>query len=189
MLKRAALPVCIVFGLVGAGCSSSGSAERATFTYTTGDKAPVDKLTYSVVDTAILPHLGDETTPRIPHYRFYVVDISISNSSSTDSPIPGMTLVDDAGKNYDELPDGSGVPHWLGVVRKVAANQTEQGAVVFDAPAGHYKLKLTDDTDASDVYVDIPLTFAHEQMQNDTQSTSEAVTSAGSPVAVPTKKK
>jgi hypothetical protein len=100
-----------------------------------------------------------------------------------------LTLVDDAGKNYGELPDGSGVPHWLGIVRMVVSNQTETGAVVFDAPAGHYKLRLTDDSDASDVYVDIPLTFAHEQMQNDAQATSEAVTAAGPRVAVPTKKK
>jgi hypothetical protein len=170
-----------------AGCSST--PERKTVTYSTGDKASVDKLTYSVVDTQIFPHLGDPASPRNPQNRFYVVDLSVSNSGSSDAPIPGMELIDDGGKVYDELADGSGVQRWLGVVRRVQANQTEQGAIVFDAPAGHYKLKLTDDTDASDVFVDIPLSFAHEQMQNDTQSTSEAITAIGGASTPPADKK
>jgi hypothetical protein len=162
-----------------AGCSSSPSASRKSVTFAAGDKATVDKLTYSVVDTQIFPRLGDESSPRVPQHRFYVFQLSVSNSGNSDLAIPAMTLLDDSGKNYEELPDGSGVPHWLGVIRKVQANQTEQGAVVFDAPAGHYKLKLTDETDANDVFVDIPLSFAHEQMQNDTQSTSEQATETG----------
>jgi hypothetical protein len=75
-----------------------------------------------------------------------------------------MSLVDDSGKTYEELTDGNGVARWLGVIRHVGANQTETGTILFDAPASHYKMKLTDDTDANDVYIDIPLSFAHEQM-------------------------
>ncbi|MDP9170369.1 MAG: hypothetical protein M3N54_07110, partial [Acidobacteriota bacterium] len=59
--------------------------------------------------------------------------------------------------------------HWLGVLRKVGTGQTERGAVVFDAPTGHYKLKLTDETSENEVFVDIPLSFVHEQM-NDVNS-------------------
>jgi hypothetical protein len=62
------------------------------------------------------------------------------------------------------LADGTGVQHWLGVVRKVGAGQTEQGYVLFDAPTAHYKLKLSDETSDSDVYADIPLSFVHERM-------------------------
>jgi hypothetical protein len=83
-----------------------------------------------------------------------------------------MTLLDDSGKTYNELTDGTGVTRWLGVVRKVDANQTETGSVVFDAPAGHYKLRLTDETDEADVFVDLPLNFAHEQMANDASDTA-----------------
>src|SRR5450755_2237306 len=187
MRLRSQLTVCGLLALVFAGCSSSNSPEKKAVTYSAGDKASVDKMTYSIVDTQIFPRLGDEANPRLPQHRFYVVDISVSNAGSADLAIPAMTLIDDAGKNYEELPDGSGVPHWLGVTRRVQSNQTEQGAVVFDAPAGHYKLRLTDDTDANDVYVDIPLSFAHEQMQNEAQSTSEAVTKEGDAVAVPDK--
>jgi hypothetical protein len=186
MPVRAMLALC--FTLILAGCSAS-APERKSVTFTAGDKASVEKLTYSVVDTQIFPHLGEEASPRVPQNRFYVVQLSVSNAGSEASPIPGMTLVDDSGKTYDELLDGTGVPHWLGVTRKVLANQTEQGSVVFDAPASHYKLKLTDETDPNDVYVDIPLSFAHEQLQNEAQGTSEAVTAAGPAVAVPEKKK
>lgn len=188
MLNRALLLACLAFVVVGTGCSS-GDTYRKTVTFSVGDKAVVDMLTYSIVDTQILTHLGDEKNPRLPHYRFYVADVAISNSGNSDMAVPGLTLIDDAGKQYEELPDGAGIEHWLGLSRRVAANQTEQGAVVFDAPAGHYRLKLTDETDASDVYVDIPLSFAHEQMQNDTQSTSEAAASVGAPAEAPAKKK
>jgi hypothetical protein len=78
-----------------------------------------------------------------------------------------MTLVDDSGKSYPELADGNGVLHWLGVVRRISPAQTERGVVVFDAPAAHYKLKLTDEADPEDVYIDLPLSFVHEQMSNE----------------------
>lgn len=145
------------------GCSSSA---RQTKIYAAGEKATVDKLTYSVVDTEFQTHLGDESSPRNPQNRFVVVQLAVSNAGNTDTPIPGLVLVDDGGKTYPELADGTGVPQWLGVIRKVGPGQTERGTVVFDAPAGHYKLKLSDETDSSDVYADIPLNFVHEQMND-----------------------
>lgn len=188
MFLRAPSLACISVFLVLAGCSP-GAPERKSITFAAGDKASVDKLTYNIIDTQILPRLGDETNPRIPQNRFYVVQVSVSNGGNSDLAVPGMSLIDDSGKPYEELLDGAGLPHWLGVTRKVQANQTEQGTVLFDAPAGHYKLRLTDDTDENDVYVDIPLSFAHEQMQNETQSTSETVAPPTPAVAAPAGKK
>jgi len=181
------LPVCATLSLLLTACS--GSPERKIVTYSVGEKASVEKLTYNIVDTQILPRLGEDSAPRNPQNRFYIVDLSVSNSASDDLPIPGMALVDDSGKVYEELTDGSGVPKWLGVSRRVQANQTEQGSVVFDAPAGHYKLKLTDETDPGDVFVDIPLNFAHEQMQNETSGTSDSATQMDGSQAAPSKKK
>jgi hypothetical protein len=187
MTYRALLPVCVFVSLVFTACS--GTPERKIVTYSAGDKAAVDKLTYSIVDTQIFPRLGDDAAPRNPQNRFYVVDIAVSNSGNEDLPIPGMTLIDDSGKTYEELTDGSGVPHWLGVSRRVQANQTEQGSVVFDAPTGHYKLKLTDETDPGDVFVDIPLSFAHEQLQNETTSTPDPSAQLDGASAAPVTKK
>ncbi len=164
MLPKAhmrAAPVCIsALLLLVTGCTQA----RQSKIYPAGEKATVDKLTYNVVDSDFHTHLGDEANPRNPQYRFVTVQIAVSNAGSTDTPIPGLTLIDDSGKAYPELADGTGVPQWLGVLRKVGPTQTEHGTVLFDAPAGHYKLKLTDDSDEGDVYADIPLTFIHEQM-------------------------
>ncbi len=161
--RRVFLSVILALAAMFAVCC--GSPARRTFTYMNGDKASVDRLTYSVVDNQVFTRLGADPTVRIPQNRFYVVDLSVFNSGTSDAAIPAMTLIDDAGKAYEELPDGTGVARWLGVIRHVAANQTETGTVVFDAPASHYKLRLTDDTDAQDVFIDLPLTFVNEQMK------------------------
>jgi hypothetical protein len=161
---------------------------RRSATYLAGEKAAVDKLTYSVVDTQIFPRLGEEPNIRTPQNRFYVVQISVSNSGNEDVTIPAMTLIDDSGKTWEELTDGSGVGGWLGVVRHVAPNQTEAGTVVFDAPASHYKLKLTDETDPNDVYVDIPLSFSHEQLSHGAEDASEVVIPHAAPATTAPKK-
>jgi hypothetical protein len=161
-LRRVSL-VILALAVVLAGCA--GSPTRKTFTYMVGDKASVERLTFSVVNNQVFTRLGTDPNSRVPQNRFYVVDLSVFNSGSSDAAIPALTLVDDSGKTYEELTDGSGVARWLGVVRHVAANQTETGAVVFDAPASHYKLKLTDDTDPQDVFIDLPLSFVNEQMK------------------------
>ena len=147
------------------GCSSAAPT-RDVKTYGAGEKATVDHLTYSIIDTEIQPRLGDEASPRIPQNRYYLVQVSVSNGGNSDLTIPSLTLVDDSGKAYPESTDGTSVPHWLGVVRKVDSGQTEQGYVVFDAPTSHYRLKLSDETGDSDVYADIPLSFVHERMND-----------------------
>src|SRR5665213_1954978 len=180
--------LCSVLAL--AACS--GAPVRASKTFPTGEKATVGKLVYSVVDTQIFTRLGEEPNPRLPQNRFYVVQVSASNSGNEDASIPAMTLTDDAGKAYEELTDGTGVSRWLGVIRRVGANQTESGNIVFDAPASHYKLKLTDETDASDVYIDIPLSFAHEQMSMGTEDTAPELlpgAATGTTTASPAKPK
>lgn len=149
--------------LVATSCSSS---KKEAVTFPVGEKVTAGPLVYNVIDTQILTQLGDDpATARNPQNRFYLITISVSNSSTEDLAIPGLTLVDDAGKEYPEVADGANVPKWLGVVRRVGAAQTEQGNIVFDAPAEHYRLRLTDETDAQQLYADIPLNFVHEQMK------------------------
>jgi hypothetical protein len=153
-----------VFALTG--CNSAPT--RTVKMYQSGEKAEHNKLIYSIVDAQIFTRLGEDQDARIPQSRFYVVQLSVSNSGNARSSIGPMTLVDDSGKLYPELADGTHIPHWLGVIRNVDANQTETGFVVFDAPSAHYKLRLTDETDDEDVFVDMPLNFLHEQMNQST---------------------
>jgi hypothetical protein len=171
--------------LLAAGCSSVGKKESQIFP--AGEKVTVGPLVYSVIDSQVLTQLGENpTTARTPQNRFYVMTISVSNSSSEDTPVPGLTLVDDAGKEYPEAADGSNVPNWLGIVRKAGGAQTEQGNILFDAPAQHYRLRLTDETDAKELSIDVPLTYVHEQLK-EVPATSEP--GAVQPFIIPQKKK
>lgn len=187
MRNRLVCSLAVVSFVALGGCSSSGG--RQTKIYQAGEKATVDKLSYSVIDTQIFTRLGeDPNNPRIPQNRFYAVQLAVSSGNNNDVPIPAMTLVDDSGKTYSELADGTGVAHWLGVVRKVAPAQTERGVVLFDAPAAHYKLKLTEDLDSDDVMIDLPLSFAHEQMSAEGTPAGEG-SGAAAPAPEPATKK
>jgi hypothetical protein len=126
-----------------------------------------------VVDTQIQPQLGDEANPRVPHDRFILVQIAVTNSSNVDNPIPAIELVGDSGKTYSELTDGTGVTNWLGMVRHVGPGQTERGDVVFDAPAAHYKLRFSDESTENEVLADLPLSYSHEKMDDIAIPTSE----------------
>jgi hypothetical protein len=157
--------------LLLAGCSSGPKKEPAKI-YAAGEKAAVGSLIYSVVDTQFAPALGDDpNSQRTPQNRFVIVQISVSNSGTTEANIPLMTLIDDNGQQYPELADGTGVPRWMGVLRKVGSAQTEAGNVVFDAPSKHYRLRLTEELD-DEISIDIPLSYVHEQMR-DMKTTQE----------------
>lgn len=149
-----------------AGCSNSASTSTKTEevrTVPAGEKATVGHLSYNVVDSQVMTQLGDESSPRIPKDRFMIVQISVTNSSNVDNPIPAVELIGDSGKVYEELADGSGVSNWLGVVRHVGPGQTERGELLFDAPAAHYKLKFSDESTDNEILADLPLSYAHEK--------------------------
>ena len=125
-----------------AACGSSPTKEAKI--YAAGEKAGVGPLTYAVVDTQIFPQLGESRHGTHSGKSVYVVQLSVSNSSNADVPIPALTLVDDNGQTYNELSDGTDVPNWMGVIRKVGAGGTELGSIAFDAPSKHYRLRVTD---------------------------------------------
>lgn len=163
-MSRLSLLFVSLLALFAADCSRS---KKESITFPAGEKATVGPLIYSVIDTQVLTQLpgDDPASVRTPQNRFYVVQLSVSNSGSSDMNIPGLTLVADSGQQYPELADGTNVPNWLGVLRKVGGAQTEQGTVVFDAPAQHYRLQLTDETDETQLSIDVPLNYVHEEMQ------------------------
>jgi hypothetical protein len=149
--------------LVLAACS--GTVKKEGGLYGAGEKATVGPLVYNVVDSQITPSLGDDPANlRTPQNRFVIVEVSVSNSSNQDVSIPAMTLVDDSGQTFPELADGRGVNKWLGVIRKVAPAETEEGNVLFDAPARHYRLRLTGEGEP-EISIDLPLNFVHEQIK------------------------
>jgi len=146
--------------LIFAGCS--GPTTTPVNTYLLGEKVQLGKLSYTVFETQWMTHLGEGTTARVPQNRFFLIRFSAVNSGSSDLPVPNLSIQDDAGHVYDELSNGEDVPQWAGYLRTVKPADSVQGNAVFDAPPGHYKLKLMDDTITNFAMIDIPLTFGAE---------------------------
>jgi hypothetical protein len=151
-----------------AGCSdNSGAAKSAPeLVVPAGEKASAGHLTYNVVDSQILTQLGDDANPRVPHERYVLVQVAVTNSSNVENPIPAVELLSDSGQVYHELSDGTGITNWLGLFRHVGAGQTERGEIVFDAPAAHYRLRFRDELADNEILEDLPLSYSHEQIKS-----------------------
>lgn len=160
-MRRFAWTAAVAAGLFLTGCSSTPPTPPPS-TYLLGEKVELGRLSYTAFETQWLTQLGSGPAPRIPENRFFLVRIAAVNSGSQDLPVPNLTIVDDHGKTYEELSNGDGVPQWAGYLRTVAPANSVQGNVLFDAPPGHYKLRLYDENRARFAYVDIPLSFGNE---------------------------
>ena len=148
----------LVVGL--AGCSSE-QAESPVRQYSMGEKVPVGRLTYTVFETQWATHFGAGVDSRVPQNRFFLVRLTAVNGGSAEAPVPNFTIEDDSGHTYSELSDGDGVPQWIGYLRSVKPADFVQGNAVFDAPPGHYRLRVTDNQ-RNAALVDMPLTFGAE---------------------------
>ncbi len=157
------------------GCTNNSATPKTDEVHVVaaGEKATTGHLTYNVVDSQVFQQLGDEANPRVPHDRFLLVQLTVTNSSNVDNPIPAVELVADSGKTYDEQTDGTGITNWLGIIRHVGPGQTERGEIAFDAPAAHYKLKFSDESMGNEILADLPLSYAHEKVDDALIPTSD----------------
>lgn len=162
MMSRALL--CASLFVTLAGCE--GAPTKQSRVFPAGEKATAGPLTYAILDAQVARQLGSAADARSPENRFYLLRISASNTSKDIQAIPPLALIDDSGKIYSELVDGSGVPDWLGVLRKIPGNGTLLGNVLFDAPVQHYKLRLTDPDDNDEISFDLPESLVYEEMQD-----------------------
>jgi hypothetical protein len=160
-----------------AGCTA-GSAPAPVQQYLMGDKVPVGHLTYTVFETQWATHFGDGVDARIPQNRYFLIRLSVVNGGSTEASVPNFSIEDDSGRSYPELSAGDGVPQWIGYLRSVKPADYIQGNAVFDAPPGHYKLKVIDSQQHA-ALIDIPLSFGAE--------TPEVVTPVGPEDLIPKK--
>ena len=127
-----------------------------------GERVTVGSLGYNVFEDKWKAQLGEGADARVPKDRFFLVRLSVVNGGSTDLMVPALTLVDDAGQTYAELPNGDGVPEWTGYLRRVKPAETLQGNVVFDAPPKHYRLRVSDETSQKTRDIDVPLNFTSD---------------------------
>jgi hypothetical protein len=129
-----------------------------------GERAQAGQVIFTVFENRWMPQLGSGTTARIPTNRFFVLRLSIVNSGGNETIAPPLTLIDDSGQRYPELSDGEGVPQWIGYLRRLKAADTLTGNIVFDVPARHYKLEISDEADERKALIDIPLSFNTDQI-------------------------
>ncbi len=139
------MTVVLVAALFLNACGSKDKSVKDT--YDMGDKVKVGGLTYTVLETKWMNQLGEYPAPRTPQRNFLLVRMAISNSASSERIVPGLTIENSSGDSYPESQDGRGVVNWLGLLRRIAPNSTEDGWVVFDVPTNSYRLRVTDTID------------------------------------------
>jgi len=142
------------------GCSRSAPVQAAGFNM--GDRVQLGPLVYHVTEAEWKTELGEFPSIRMPERKFLLIHLTVTNGGGETVMIPQAELQNSKGDTYQELTDGAGVPEWLGLLRSVKPAATEQGVIVFDAPANAYRLRLTDGADlehARVAYVTIPLSF------------------------------
>jgi|KBSMisStaDraftv2_1062788.scaffolds.fasta_scaffold57549_3 hypothetical protein len=140
--------------------ASCQKPQEAAKKYAMGDPVRVGQMTYSVVESEWKTQLGESFKVRSPENRFLLIKISITNGTGKDASIPLFTLEASNGQTYRELSDGEGVVNWFGLLRTLSPGQTQQGAILFDAPLTSFKLRIPDIADPGlerYVTVDIPL--------------------------------
>lgn len=153
------LTLCAVSVFLSLGCTKSVPA-RVEFNI--GDSATAGPLTYNVVEAHWKSQLEGFPTQRVPQRNFLLVRITVTNSGGTEMGIPFLKLENSNGDSFTESEDGSGVDHWLGLIRRINPAQTEDGWLLFDVPTNSYKLRLTDGAVENEhiAYVTIPLSIA-----------------------------
>ncbi len=146
-------------GIAG-GCSSERTPRQDPKVYRMGETVKTGPLVYTVLDTEWLDQIGDSANPRLPHNGFLVVRVSVTNTGSSVSGVPPLTITNGQGVTYSEINDATGLAEWLGYIRSVKPAETLHGCILFDAPTGEYKLRVVDDADPenqSSATVQMPL--------------------------------
>jgi hypothetical protein len=152
--------------LILAGCGQLETPEITT--HPLGEKVSVGYFTYQVFETQWLTRLGEGAELKTPSHRFLCIRLGATNGGASTSLVPLLTLVDDHGNSYPEVPDVTADPRWLGFSRRVRPAETAQGVVVFDVVPGHYRLRLADDSGQErSAYVDVPFRFEGDIISTD----------------------
>ena len=154
------IPAALIAALLLTSCGDDKPVPLRT--YPLGEKVYVGHLVYTAFETQWLTQIPQSPLPRIPKNRFFLVRLSAVNSGAADVAVPGFSIEDDKGNTYEELTNGEGVPQWIGAFRQVHPADSVAGYAVFDAPPGHYKLKVTDEEGDKGALIDVPLTFGAE---------------------------
>ncbi len=156
MTAKALVVVTAAGFLIGCGmiASSDGVVREM------GELTTVGPMNYTVLEAEWQTQLGQSVEAVIPRHKFLLVRLQVSNGGNQQVALPLLRLVDAWGETHMELSDVKGVPDWLGLLRILDPATTMQGTIVFDVPAGDYKLQVTDAGDLENertALIQIPL--------------------------------
>lgn len=143
--------------LLASGCGTKATIVNARM----GDAVLLGGVEHTVLAAEWKPGLGQGAEARVPVRQFLVLRLAVNNKSSDGAELASMRLVAADGSEHEELADGSAVPEWLGLVRRLNPGESRQGSVLFDAPKAVYQLKLIEHTmdgdEANVALVEIPI--------------------------------
>ena len=160
--RAGALPVLATLSLALALPFGCGSGVMKDPVHRMGELTSVGPIVYNVLETEWRTDLGGSLGQVTPADRFLLIRLTITNSSNQEVAIPLLALENAAGEVYRELSEVSGVPNWLGLLRIIEPTASAEGVIVFDVPAGDYRLRVTDGGDLErerTALVEIPLRF------------------------------
>ncbi len=155
-----AMLVSVSGGVFLSGCSSARLTEPV---HKMGELTRVGPVIYNVLETEWRNQLGGSIQEVIPENKYLLIRLTVTNSGNQEVAIPLLHLEDEQGNNYIELSEVKGVSNWLGLLRIVQPAATLQGVIVFDVPAGDYRLRVTDGGDLEEektALIEIPLTLS-----------------------------
>jgi hypothetical protein len=163
MSRRPTLTALSAFALIVLlllnGCSGAKVKPKV---FSMGEPVELGHLIYRVFETQWLTQVGEGVSARVPQSRFFVIRVSVTSSGDGELFVPAAVLENDGGAQFQEVENGDQLPSWLGLVRKIKPAEPLQGNVIFDVPAAHYRLLLTDENEQRKAYVDIPLNYGAE---------------------------
>ena len=123
---------------------SRAAPESVGVSYGIGDTVTVGYWTYVC--------RGGRWTPAILTYgeqfqradsAFLIIYLNAKNNDNSASTLPPVHLVDDQGREFDESSESIYLQSSFGLLKKLNPGVQSNGTLLFDAPAGHYRLKLS----------------------------------------------
>jgi hypothetical protein len=162
------LALSLILGL--AGCSRSGSSGGKI--YAMGEAAEAGQISYTVSETQWRDQLDTDLGPRTPQNSFLLVTVTMESRGGDPTHLPLLTLIDASGKEYLEQDKGDGVPQWLGLLRTLEVGSPQSGNLLFDAPRGSYKLRISSGGDVEKevtALVDLPYKSLTDPPRQDLQ--------------------
>lgn len=154
-ISRLALIAAAFLSLTGCPDAKSTAEQRV---YQMGERVDVGGVVYTVLESEWRASIGEGSDEIIPKNRFLILRVTITNGTGTPANLPFLTVENAKQESTMEVDNAKPVAGWMGLVRVVAAAQTEEGKMVFDVPPGNYKVRVSNGSGDSEVtrLVEVP---------------------------------